>query len=185
MASQLCYAGTIASASSAPYTTYDWTSVASMGASDTTYARITHASYDATTWTYLVRLTNFGFAAYIAAGSVINGITVTINGYGANGTNKPKHVQLTKDTTNVVGTDYGIDTVWSASPGNTRTFGGATDKWGTTWTVAEVTATTFGVHFANQAVDDNADVYIDYVAVTITWTPPVGGYYRALLGVGR
>lgn len=165
------YPGTLSTTSTTPYTSQNWVSVANMGGADTTYASVTHANYDTNLWTYEARLTNFGFS--IPNGSTVNGITVEINGYGANGANSPQHVQLTKNGTAAAGSEYGITTSWPATPGTTRTLGGSADKWGTTWTVSEVNASTFGVLFANKATADNADVYIDYVRVTVTYTEPV------------
>lgn len=151
-----------------PWQGITWSASWYITAADGNYAYITNAAYDYGVWSYRLYVQQFGFA--ISAGSTINGITVEINGYGANGASSPQHVTLKKSGTDSAGDDYGIETDWPATPGATRSFGGVSDLWGTTWTAEEINASTFGVLFANKSTGTDADVYIDYIRVTITYT---------------
>ena len=156
------------SASVTPYDDNDWTSVGNVGADDGSNASITAASYDTNDYSYVIRASNY--SAGVPAGATIDGIKVEIEGYcDTNELSKDVLVQLSKDNAALVGDNYakGTDLETSAT---VRTYGGAADKWGTTWTAAEVNATDFAVHFAYQATQANSDLYVDFVRVTIYYT---------------
>jgi len=177
----------LASSAVAPYSNNDWVTVTSASLDDGVYANVVASQYDANDWTFLLRAYNFGFT--IPVGASIGGITVEIEGYGANGANSPQHVMLTKNSSASIGTELGSTASWTGTPTN-RTFGGASSAWGTTWTYDEINASNFGVLFANKATANDADVFIDYIRVTVDYSGGVMPIYnknqarKALLGVG-
>lgn len=168
------YPGTVATAASSPYDDNDWSNIGNITADDTTYATITADTYDTGQYTYVVKASNLSFN--IPAGAQIDGILVeTGSGADAGELSKDVLVQLSKDNTNRVGDNKAKNENLTPSIVN-RTYGGAADLWGTTWTAAEVNASTFAVHFAMRAVNDNSDIYLDYIRVTVYYssTPASG-----------
>ena len=147
----------------------DWVNPSNVNANDAAYASITHPTFDNGDVSYLLRATNFGFLVPSAA--IIDGIVVEIERYYANGQVIDVDVNLTKNGTARVGSDYSTGANFVASPGSTVTFGGATNKWGTSWTVAEVNATTFGVFYKMGASANDADGFLDFIRITVYYTP--------------
>jgi len=121
--------------------------------------------------------TAYGFA--IPAGSTINGILVEIRGWATNDATRYTYfydLWATKTGTRI-GTNKGDASSWGSTP-QTRSYGGATDLWGTTWSVAEINAAGFGFHAHWYLVTDTgADTYlgIEFYRVTVYYTPPAGG----------
>jgi hypothetical protein len=153
-----------------------WVSPTNVGADDGTTASITAASYDAPDISQILVCSDFGFAADIAAGSTINGIIVEIDRNNAAGAASDNRVQLAKGTAfaNLVGSNLAdTATDWPAALASVS-YGGTGNLWGTTWTDAEVTASTFAVFLSVQADAANTDIAVDYVRVTIDYTAPVG-----------
>ena len=169
-ATSATYPGTVATSSSAPENGYDWSSPNNVKAADTSYASITHASFDAGVISYRMRCSNFGFT--IPAGSTINGILVEINRYNDVGeTGKDYRVQLVDDSATLVGTNKAINAAWQTSV-TKASYGGSSDTWSASPTVTMVNDTNFGVMFSAVAIDNNCDIYVDYIRITITYTPP-------------
>ena len=56
-----------------------------------------------------------------------------------------------------------------------KTYGGAADLWGTTWTVAQVQASNFGVALACKSELGTGTAGIDDIIVTITYSVPATG----------
>ena len=87
----------------------------------------------------------------IPTGSTINGITVKFERYNSEGgellTITDNAIYLTKDGTNTVGSNKSAGATWGLTDTNTlsESFGSSSDLWGTTFTAAEVNASTFGV----------------------------------------
>ena len=160
----------------------DWTTPGNVGADDAAYASITAASFDANDLSYLLRATNPSMG--VPAGATINGILVEIERHYANGTVADYDVCLTKDGTTRVGDDKSTGAAFPATDAITS-FGGATDLWGTTWTVDEINATTFGVLYKMQATGANADGFVDFIRITVYYTGAVTHYGVATLsGIG-
>jgi hypothetical protein len=121
-------------------------------------------------------------ASSIPAGSTINGITVKIERYNGEGgemlTITDNAIYLTKDGTNTVGSNKSAGVTWSLTDPNTlnETFGSSSDLWGTTFTAAEVNASTFGVMISpNLSIGGSgaaigANVKIDQIIVDINYT---------------
>ena len=51
-----------------------------------------------------------------------------------------------------------------------NTFGGPTDKWGLSWTAADVNASDFGVQVSFDTAGSDLNVYVDYIDTTIYYT---------------
>jgi len=119
-------------------------------------------------------LTNYGFT--IPAG-VIDGIELEITACQNSGLAEPDYslrTQLTKDGSAGVGST--VDTGMNGTPLGTSTAGGATSLWGTTWTPAEVNASTFGVIAQYQGdVGNTNEFYIDCIRIKIYYTATGGG----------
>lgn len=53
----------------------------------------------------------------------------------------------------------------------TYTFGSTTDTWGRSWTAAQLNGTNFRVRIIDASDKTTRDFYLDYVAVSVTYTP--------------
>jgi len=154
-----------------PYSNNNWTTPENVGADDAAYASITTPTFDSPDYSYIIKALGFGFT--IPANSTINGITVEVERYAdaAEGLGKDALVQLYQAGARQ-GSNY-ADTVndWDTAP-TIKSYGGATDLWGLTWTVDQINAADFGVALAAQATTINADIYVDFVRITVDYTPP-------------
>ena len=145
----------------------DWTTPAEVVSDNGVYGNITAASFDANDLSYLLKATNPSMG--VPAGATINGILVEIERHYANGAVADEDVCLTKDGSARVGDDKSTGAAFPSSDAITS-FGGATDLWGTTWTAAEINATTFGVLYKMKATGANADGFVDFIRVTVYYT---------------
>ena len=132
----------------------------------------------------------------VPAGATIDGILVEIERYYAAGQVADVDVVLTKDGSARVGDDKSTGAIFNLNTVTIVSFGGAADLWNTTWSVAEVNAATFGVLYKmGSVVDQNSDGFVDFIRVTVFYTPGVAGrnlerlerhYPRGIFrGVGR
>jgi hypothetical protein len=132
----------------------------------------------------------------IPAGSTINGITVKIERYNSEGgetlTITDNAIYLTKDGTNTVGTNKSAAATWplSTDPNTYENFGSSSDLWGTTWTAAEINASTFGVMISpNLSISlsgSNAgnNTKIDQITIDINYTTSGVASRRAIFTSG-
>lgn len=160
----------------------DWVNPSNVGADDAAYAYITAATFDSGDVSYLLQVIGFGtYPLYmnIPAGATIDGIKVEIERYYANGQVIDVDVCLTKDGSARVGDDKSAGANFPTSPAVTS-FGGATDKWGTTWTAAEVNAETFGVLYKMGASANDADGYVDFIRITVYYTVTAQTSYQTI-----
>jgi hypothetical protein len=150
-----------------------WVNPGNVVSDNATEAQITAATYDSPDISQILVCSNFGFA--IPAGSTINGITVEIDRRSIIASSgKDFRVQLAKGTTfaSLVGSNKAVPaTIWPTSTA-VATYGGVSDLWGTTWTAAEVNASSFALFLSAQANIANADVGVDFVRITVTYTEP-------------
>jgi hypothetical protein len=51
-----------------------------------------------------------------------------------------------------------------------NTFGGTTDKWGLSWTAADINASDFGVQVSFDTIGSDLNVYVDYIDTVIYYT---------------
>jgi len=113
---------------------------------------------------------NFGFS--IAAGSTIDGITVSIDGYGAV-VETGYQASLSWDG----GTSYTStkdSSLWGTSDSDTYfETGGSSDEWGHTWTVSQMGNTYFRLKLTPIGGGmTGCVVYFDHVRVKVEYTPP-------------
>jgi hypothetical protein len=150
-----------------------WTTPSNVANNDGAESTIVAASYDSPDISQILVSSNFGFA--IPTGSTIDGIEVEIERRSiiAN-SGKDFRVQLAKGTTfaSLVGNNKAVPaTIWPTSIA-VATYGGATDLWGTTWTPAEINASSFAIFLSAQANIANADIGVDFIRITVHYTPP-------------
>ena len=163
------YPGTVNTHSEGSYNDEDWHDKNNVKADDGNNASITDNDFDNGDYSHVLRTTNFGFS--VPAGSTIDGIKVESERYSNAGSARDALVQLTKNGTARVGNSKADTTNnWSASAG-VATYGGETDLWGTTWTRAEINDSDFGVHFAARAYSNDTDIYVDFIRITVYYTP--------------
>lgn len=139
-----------------------WTNPNNVFASDNS-----RAVYATTTQADL-KMTGFGFA--IPSTATILGFSVKVEGEGTDGTaaNRSVELGLTKDGTTLSGTRAASQNL-NQTTDTTLTFGSGASLFGTTWTPAQVNATTFGVML--RAANTNAGARnIDQVTVQVTYT---------------
>lgn len=144
-----------------------WETPGNVFGSDNAYAQASAPSV--TALTYYLKATGFGFT--VPSGATINGIVVEIE-RRASGTVKDASVRLYKGGA-LAGADRGdLETAWPTSDAS-RTYGGATDLWGTTWTPADVNSSTFGVGLQAQ-MSPLAQALVDHIRVTVYYTEAPG-----------
>lgn len=150
-----------------------WLSPSNVGADDGTLSEITAATYDSPDIGELLVASNFGFT--LPSDATVNGITVEIDRNNAAGAASDNRVQLAKGTTfaDLVGDNKAATTTdWPTSLASVS-YGGTSDPWGTTWTGAEVNSPSFAVMLSVQADAANTDIGVDYIRVTVEYTPKV------------
>jgi hypothetical protein len=120
--------------------------------------------------THYLEARGFGFA--IPPSASICGIVVEVE-KSATGINlfayvEDNSVRLIKGGV-ITGNNYATSANWTSSS-SYHTYGGATDKWGSTWTVADINAGNFGVAFS-AAITGLATLlpgaHIDHIRVTV------------------
>lgn len=148
-----------------------WVNPGNVSADDGSEAQVTAASFDANDQTFALRCSNFDFASVIPAGSTIDGITVEVAQRRFAGAARDDQVQLFSAPGTVIGDNKATATAWPATE-TTATYGGAADTWNASPTDTMVRDPNFGVQVKAFATAANTDVGIDFVRMTITYTPP-------------
>jgi hypothetical protein len=149
-----------------------WSNPTNVGASDD--ARAT-CGVAASGVSGTLTVTAFGFA--IPGGSTIDGITVAIERRSTtNNVIDDNSIRLTKASA-AVGDNKATATKWPLNTDSTATYGGVADLWGTTWSVAEVNDSGFGVAILADNTDAGStrSAQVDHVTITITYTAGGGG----------
>jgi hypothetical protein len=138
---------------------------------DTTSTAATSSMGNNTTSSQLI-LTNFGLTSSdIPADSVINGITIEVEWAGDNTAITDSVVQLTSDGTNVVGSNLAAGTTQTTKA--FRSYGGASNMWGTSLTQADLTSSNFGVIIQYAKGGGGTRTVSVYRArVIVDYTPP-------------
>lgn len=151
-----------------------WVSPGNIVSDNGSEASITAATFDTPDISQLLVASNFGFT--VPDGSTILGIVVEVERRdGAIGAASDNRVQLAKGTTfaSLVGSNKAATTTdWPTAAGVASYGTGTTDLWGTTWTPAEIRASSFAVMLSVQADAANTDVFVDFIRVTVHYTPP-------------
>lgn len=120
--------------------------------------------------THYLEAKGFGFA--IPSSASICGIVVEVekNATGINllASVEDNSVRLIKGGT-ITGNNYATSTKWTSSS-SYYSYGGGTDKWGTTWSVADINSANFGVAFSAQIsglVSLFPSANIDHIRITV------------------
>jgi len=117
---------------------------------------------------YYLTETNFGFA--IPSTATIDGIVVEVerrdNGSGNIMDNSIKIIQ----GGSIIGSQHSAGGNWPSSD-TYKTYGNATDLWGTTWLYSDINASNFGIAIScKKAGAGNNQGEIDHVRITIYYT---------------
>lgn len=165
MASQLKSAGLGQSIVWA-YGSKHWSTPTNIYTSNNAYAYISLSIEQRSHW---LRATNFGFT--IPAGATINGIKVEIEKKSNSTGIEDGSVKIVKGGAES-GTEHASGAFWPTT--DTRiTYGGSTDKWGLTWTVANINASNFGISIAaSNAWTSGRVAYVDHIRITVYYTAP-------------
>ena len=161
--------------SESPWSDNDWVSPTGIYMDDGTSASVTSPQYDLGDQTYVLKATGFDFSA-IPDGSVINGVTARINSWYASGqgSGSVDLCQLLDTSKAKVGTNNCSTAVaLTTDTATVITKGSTSDSWGNSLTTSWVKNPNFGIAIGIMATMANADVFVDYVTLEITYTPPV------------
>lgn len=142
-----------------------WSNPGNAAASDDARAS---ATVDANDTNYL-KATNFGFA--IPADSTIDGVVVEVERSAAAVGDVAERRMLLVKGGSVVGSDKSIGTGFPSTDAY-KTYGGASDLWGTTLTPADVNGSGFGCVFAaQQSVNGpGKTALVDHIRITVYYT---------------
>jgi hypothetical protein len=146
-----------------PATASGWTSSTNIFSSNDADAStslgggVTSANLDAT---------NFGFS--IPSNATITGIEVRVErGASTSSAIRDNNVQLLKAGAPVGSNKAVTGSTWGSGD-STRTYGNSGDLWATTWTPAEVNASTFGLRFqARNSSGSSATAYVDFIDIEV------------------
>ena len=121
-----------------------------------------------------IKATGFGFA--IPTGATIDGILVEWE-QRRGGTGIRDHTVRLYKAGVLVGTNKADTATDYPTTDTYRSYGGAADLWGTTWTAAQVNATDFGAVLAaqNAGAAGAAAANIDHVRITVYYTAAASG----------
>ncbi len=151
----------------------NWTDTGMATSSDNNRAKLLNFVHDG--YSNYLRVTGFGFA--IPSGATINGITATIERQTSSGSDiRDDEIRLLTNASGAAATstsNKATTTIsWPENTDGTRTYGGTSDTWGSSWTPAQVNDPTFGLILSvkNYESTGNEDAYVDTVTMTITYT---------------
>lgn len=149
-----------------PESNDNWVSPNNIKADDATYASITATTFDSPDISYRLKAQGFDFSA-IPDGATIHGIIVEIERYNDSGeTAKDYRVQLLDASGALVGDNKAKAGNWGTTP-IVQFYGGTEDGWNAGLTSAMVKSANFGVVLSAQATTANADIYVDYIRITV------------------
>ena len=105
--------------------------------------------------------------------ATINGVIMRITRYSENDGNiTDNEVYLLDTARNPKGTNKATSNGWAESP-ETVAYGGSSDLWGTSWTVADINNANFGIGVdAANSSSSNRQAYIDYLEISIHYSRP-------------
>lgn len=136
----------------------NWTNPTNVFFEDGNYAEYTAATKD------FLKTTEYGFGTLVAP----TGIRVVVKGHAtdASDVNREISIALTKDGSAVAGAAK-LTNLLPQDVDGTIDVGGEADLWGTTWTIAEINASTFGVIVTDDDFVSGGTIRIDSVEVQL------------------
>lgn len=147
-----------------------WVNPGNIVSDNATEAQITAATYDSPDISQILVASNFGFSV----SGTVTGILVEVDRRSIIASSgKDFRVQLATGTTfaTLVGSNKAVPaTIWPTSTA-VASYGGSADTWSASLTAAQVNDPGFAVFLSCQANIANADVGVDFVRVTVTYTP--------------
>ncbi|UCH81010.1 MAG: hypothetical protein JSW20_14945, partial [Nitrospiraceae bacterium] len=146
--------------------TQSWISPENAGAQDNSYASRNNLQNETT---YYLNATGYGFV--IPVGSTINGILVEVDRYAADASAiNDAEVKIVKG--GVVGSqNKAAGGFWPTSDTDSyQAYGGSSDLWGETWTVADINSANFGVVLSATAGGTKTTPYVDHIRITVYYT---------------
>jgi large repetitive protein len=159
--------------------TQAWSNPSNVLTEDGTSATVSLGTLSGASSHYL-KATNFGFG--IPAGAVIDGIVVEIKraeGAAGSDTIRDQAVRIVKadgsiGTTNkaATSTDWPTTLAYAA-------YGSASDKWGETWTAADINDADFGAVLQATCSGSFEDARVDHIRITVHYTDPTGSAMAA------
>lgn len=149
----------------------DWLNPSNIGADDGAEAQITAATYDAGDHSFRLIAQNFGFDADVPAGSTIDGILVEIDRRDFAGDAQDQEVRLYDSTGALVGDDKQTATSWPTTSA-VASYGGSADTWAAGLDANDIRSSGFGVALIVLANAANTDIGVDFIRVTVTYSPP-------------
>ena len=115
-----------------------------------------------------------GYGFSIPATAIVRGITVSvIRKSNISGHTQDSGVYLLKAGAQA-GSDHHLGGTWGTS-NTTKTYGNASDLWGTSWTAADVDSAGFGVKFTAKTDATGTTASVDYISVTVTYSNDTNG----------
>ena len=167
------YPAVSSSSAVSPENANAWTTPANAGADDGATASITAATYDA--GDISDRLVTSAYSFTVPGTATIDGVVVEIERNNAAGAASDNRVQLLDETGGIAGNNNAdLATDWPATL-SVVTYGSATTTWGLALTPAIVNDPDFGVCLSAQADAANTDIAVDFIRMTVHYTPAVGG----------
>lgn len=169
------------SASEDPWLDDDWENGVGNGCNDNaTTTEITSNTFDSGDQSYVLYLKDYGFSL---SGTIV-GVVVTVNIWHSTSGGVIDLCQLLDETGARGGTNLcaaGV-TIGSSSDTTVITLGDATNLWGRSLTDTWTNDADFGVALGILQDGNNADVYIDYVAIDVYYTPGTSRQRMILMG---
>jgi hypothetical protein len=146
--------------------TVAWTNPNNSKVSDNIYATVADQEGDVTT--HYLKATNFGFS--IPTGATIDGILVEIERKDSGAFDWIDNiVSIVKANGTISTTNKSTSTFWSTTE-SYISFGGATDKWGESWTEADIEDIDFGVVFSAYQFVYGTSISVDHIRITVYYT---------------
>jgi hypothetical protein len=143
-----------------------WSSPGNITAPGTPYATSSLSSRGGSHYLYG---TNYGFN--IPTGATITGIQVTIMRQSSSSNSLTDNVVQLLKSGNRVGSDYSSSTSWPTSM-TAASYGGSSDLWNTSWTVADINSSNFGVALSvSNGASSPRTASVDYIQITVYYTP--------------
>lgn len=161
--------------------TTNWNTPTGATASDDGYANVTLTSLDEES-DYL-QATNFGFS--IPGGATIDGIVVEVERHETISQINDAEFRILKGGS-ITGDNKPSAVEWPLSD-TYQSYGGSSDLWGLSWTVADINASDFGTALAvTNSGGSTTTANVDHIRITVHYTPgaSAAGGRMALLGVG-
>jgi hypothetical protein len=159
--------------SSDPHIDEDWEVINNLDDVGSNYDELTQGTYDNGDQTYLLKVSGFDFSGIPEDVISIDGVVVQINGYYTVSSSDFDYMKLLDTSGNPVGND--VLTPGSVSlqgAPTTHIFGTSTELWGNSLTRTWVQNSNFGVCFGLIATGNNANIYLDWLTMTIYYSVP-------------